>query len=152
MTHFSPGIGVIDPRRISGMSVRASGYFYISINISLSIHTIGLKFWTYLEKAIDHMKLQQSKPNYDTLCRQDDQCGSKRFFFQFFNNSSKTKKTAFLIFWYVIELIEWHVFFPYTKTLKYTLHRHFRGQTWQKWHIHYIRSPIAVGNHAHKWL
>jgi len=41
---FSPGIGVIDPRMISVLSVRASGDFHQSENISESIKLINLKF------------------------------------------------------------------------------------------------------------
>jgi len=49
---ISPGIGVIDPRMISVMSVRASDDFHQSENISESITLINLKVKTQLEKAI----------------------------------------------------------------------------------------------------
>jgi len=49
---FSPGIGVIDPRMISVMSVCASGYFYLIIIISGTTYQINLKFCNLIEKAI----------------------------------------------------------------------------------------------------
>jgi len=135
-----------------------SVYVCVSVNIDLwvnnsgTVYPVNLKFCSLIVKAILQIIIYIKKRRLLLVTRNGSQYGSKHQFFQFFKNNLKTKNEVFLTFWYVIELIKWHVFCIHNKILKRTLHRHFLGQIWQKWHIHHIRSHLAVSNHANKSL
>jgi len=88
----------------------------VSVNIDLwvnssgTVYPINLKFCSVIVKAIVSTTIYNPKRTLLLVTRNGSQYGSKHQFYQFFKNNSKTKSGAFLIFWYVIELITRHVF------------------------------------------